>query len=174
MDQDSAKAYAWLNLAAFRGHKGAQQRLPDLAQLIEPLGALEAQREIAEAGNLDAQFLLGGMYAGGEGMPPDYPQALTWWRRAAGQGHPGAQFNLGVMYAKGKGVTQDYEAAMEWYRLAAEQGDPNAQFNLGGMYLNGEGVAKNALQASIWFKLAASQGHEKARELLDKIKTARE
>lgn len=38
------------------------------------------------------------------------------------------------------------------------------------MYLNGEGVPKNPEEASQWFQLAASQGHQRAGEMLEKIK----
>ncbi len=38
---------------------------------------------LAEQGNADAQFSLGGMYAGGEGVPEDDAAAVKWYRRAA-------------------------------------------------------------------------------------------
>ena len=40
---------------------------------------------------------LGGMYDNGHGVPQDYAQALTWYRKAADQGYAAAQFNLGSM-----------------------------------------------------------------------------
>ena len=44
----------------------------------------------------------------GQGVPQDYAEAVTWYRKAAEQGDADAQYNLGVMYAKGQGVPQDY------------------------------------------------------------------
>ena len=41
----------------------------------------------AVQGDPSAQFLLGGMYRDGAGIPPDPPQAYLWWTLASGQGH---------------------------------------------------------------------------------------
>ena len=62
-------------------HRPAAQALADL-------------RASAEAGDPEAQFILGGLYLTGGGVPPD----------AAEQGHARAQYNLGAMYAEGRGV----------------------------------------------------------------------
>ena len=58
----------------------AEQR--DAPAQINPLAycwCLEA----AEQGNAQAQFLLGRMYATGEGWPQDNQEAVKWWRLAA-------------------------------------------------------------------------------------------
>jgi TPR repeat protein len=82
---------------------------------------------------------LGRMYSLGQGVPQDYAQALTWYRRAADQGEAGAQFMLGVIYDNGQGVPQDYAQAGHWYRKATDQGQADAQYNLGVMYEYGQG-----------------------------------
>jgi TPR repeat protein len=66
------------------------------------------------------------LYAKGNGVPQDYAEAMTWYRKAADQSYAGAQFNLGVLYANGNGVQQDYVAALMWLNLAAAQGDETA------------------------------------------------
>jgi uncharacterized protein len=93
--------------------------------------ALRLWRPLAERGYDGAQYNLGLMYAGGQGVPQDYAAAVSWYRKAAEQGYPGAQNNLGQMYAHGDGVPQDYAAAVSWYRKDAEQGIAKAQYNLG-------------------------------------------
>ena len=45
---------------------------------------------LAEAGNAEAQFLLGTLYEEGRGVPPDFDEAAHWYERAATQGHPKA------------------------------------------------------------------------------------
>ena len=45
--------------------------------------ALAALRASAEAGDAEAQFILGGMYVTGVGVPQDTAEAVAWYRRAA-------------------------------------------------------------------------------------------
>jgi TPR repeat protein len=77
---------------------------------------------IAKAGNREAQFQLGGLYADGQGVPQNDAQAAKWFRKAAEQKMPRAQYNLGVMYANGRGVLQDDVQAHMWLNLSAAQG----------------------------------------------------
>ena len=107
-------------------------------------------------GKAAAQCSLGVMYEFGKGVPQDYAQAATWYRKAAEQGDANAQFNLGVSYALGQGVPQDYAQAAVWYRKAAEQGDAAAQFGLGVLYEFGRGVPQSYEEAYFWFDLSAS------------------
>ncbi len=69
----------------------------------------------------EAQSNLGVMYTDGQGVPQDYAQAVSWYRKAADQGYAIAQFNLGNMYALGQGVPQDYIQAHMWWNLAASR-----------------------------------------------------
>ena len=118
---------------------------------------LDTVRQAAEQGDATAQFNLGNMYATGEGVPQDDPEAARWFRLAAEQGLASAQFNLGVMCANGEGVPKDNAEAVRWYRLAAEQGLANAQFMLGNMYASGRGVLEDDAEAVRWYRLAAEQ-----------------
>ena len=67
----------------------------------------EATRTRANAGDADAQTVLGDAYFAGRGVPQDYAEAVAWTRQAAEQRHAGAQFNLGNAYRTGEGVPQD-------------------------------------------------------------------
>jgi uncharacterized protein len=118
-----------------------------------------------KAGQGDAreQYNLGLMYDTGRGVPKDYKEAVTWWRKAAEQGDARAQTNLGLMYDNGRGVPQDYKEAVKWYRKAAEQGDSGAQFSLGLRYDNGTGVAQDYKEAVKWYRKAAEQGNSLAQ-----------
>ena len=53
--------------------------------------------ENANRGDASAQFDLGLMYYGGQGLLQDYTKAVYWFHRAAVQGHAEAQYNLGVV-----------------------------------------------------------------------------
>ena len=76
----------------------------------------------------------------GEGIPPNFSEAVKWFRKAADQNYAAAQYNLGIMYLKGEGVSPDSSTAVKWYRQAAEQGVSAAQYAMGAMYARGEGV----------------------------------
>jgi len=58
----------------------------------------------AEAGDAEAQCVLGVMYANGKGVLKDDEEAVKWYRKAAVQGNAKAQFNLGIAYENGLGV----------------------------------------------------------------------
>lgn len=78
--------------------------------------------EVAEQGDVNAQFNLGVMYDQGLGVPQDYAEAIRWYRMAAEQGDDYAQLNLGLMYIAGQGVAQDYAEALRWFEKGAEGG----------------------------------------------------
>ena len=129
----------------------------------DEIETFKAMRRRAEAGEADAQFRLGVMYAYGRGTARDEAEAASWLRKAAGQNHITAQMRLGLMLARGAGVAKDEAEAAEWLRKAAERNDSVAQFNLGLMHAHGLGVAKDRNEALRWYRKAAAQGHPGAR-----------
>ena len=50
-----------------------------------------ALRVDANAGDAEAQCRLGGRYLGGQGVPLDFAQSVSWYRKAAEQGNADAQ-----------------------------------------------------------------------------------
>ena len=83
-------------------------------------GAAMAEFEsLAEAGEAEAQYQLGVMYAEGHGVTVDNVEAVAWYRRAAEQGMPDAQYDLGHSYAAGIGVVDDPVHAHKWFNLTA-------------------------------------------------------
>ncbi len=120
-------------------------------------------KALADQGEAEAQFLLGVMYAGGQGVPKDDAEAVKWYRKAADQGHAKSQYNMGLTYANGEGVPQDYAEAVKWLCKAGDQGDAEAQFLLGVMYADSEGVENNDAEAAKWYRKAADQGYVKAQ-----------
>ena len=127
---------------------------------------LEEVRALAEQGNARAQFLLGAMYANGEGVPEDDVEAVRWYRLAAEQGYVSAHYYLGLMYYNGEGVPKDDVEAVRRHRLAAEQGLMEAQNTLGAMYASGVGVPEDDAEAVRWWRLAAEQGFASFQFLL--------
>ncbi len=125
-----------------------------------------SQLGLAEQGDADAQFQIGGRYAEGNGVDEDFTEALKWYRKAAETNHAEAQYALGTACAYGMNVQQDYEKALEWFKKAAEQGHIEAQYNLGMSYCHGlAGETDHALAAQ-WYRRAADAGHSEAQVAL--------
>ena len=123
-------------------------------------------RELAEAGNAEAQNELGHRYETGRGVAQDFGAAVALYRQAAERGNARGQGNLGAMYVNGTGVERDDEAALAWLRRAADQGDARGQNGLGVMYRDGLGVAQDYREAVLWFRRAAAQGYHRGQNNL--------
>ena len=121
----------------------------------------------AEAGDAEAQYVLGEAYRIGEGVEQDNAEAVRWYRKAAEQGHAKAQSKLGYTYYHGEGLEQDYMEAVSWWRKAAEQGHVAAQFNLGAAYEAGKGVEQDYVEAVSWYTLSGAGNL--SEEILDRL-----
>jgi len=150
------------HLRLFRGPGWCAPLLTGFLLLLSSVGAqtedFSGLKERAEAGDAEAQAGLGGIYATGETVAKDLPEAVKWYRRAAKQKNSAGQYGLGWMYYHGRGVSKDRRKASKWFRLAAEQGNAQAQYSLAVMYEKGDGVVKNAERAAKWYRKAAEQG----------------
>lgn len=135
----------------------------------------ETAESKAADGDADAQFGLGFRYANRAGNATDYPQAASWYLKAANQNHAMAQFNLGIMHSTGQGMPKDTAQAGEWFRKAAIQGDSGAQHHLGIQQQRASfsgppaAMVEARIEAYKWFQLAAASGYKgsaEAHELL--------
>ncbi len=121
---------------------------------------------MADAGDAQAQFMMGLRLSSGAGALLDLVRAAEWYRKAADQNHPVAQFNLGIMLAEGQGMKRDDAAAIGWIRRAAIAGDAGAQYNLGlrchrdSISHEPTGAIESRIEAYKWFQLAAAQGYK--------------
>lgn len=121
--------------------------------------ALEIIQPLAEAGNADAQKMLGIMYDYGQGVEANPALALEWYIRSAEQGQTAVQYQVGAKYFKGENIPRDYTQAARWWSRAADGGQVDAQFNLGLMYFRGLGVEQDDARAAALFRDAAGQDH---------------
>jgi TPR repeat protein len=80
--------------------------------------AMEIWRPLAERGDSSAQYMVGFLYAQGEGVVASSRTAAKWYHKAADQGDPDAQLNLGLMYVNGVGVKKNYVTSYKWFALA--------------------------------------------------------
>jgi hypothetical protein len=132
---------------------------PSTNNLVTVLATLQETSTNAQAGDAEAQFILGKAYLSGQGMDKNYAEAAKWFRKGADQGNEDAQNGLGVMYNSGLGVNQNYAEAFKLFQLAAAQGSAKAQVNLGLAYEKAQGVDKNYAEAVNWYRKAAEQGN---------------
>ncbi|MFH1113721.1 MAG: tetratricopeptide repeat protein [Pseudomonadota bacterium] len=113
----------------------------------------EELREAAEAGDAQAQLLLGHHhYALG-----DYANSVYWYAKAAEQKHPAACRGLADMYREGLGIDKDSSEAVFWYRAAVKYGDSAAKANLAYCLLDGLGVEKDIEQG---MRLLTESAHD--------------
>jgi len=103
----------------------------DLMEDSRFVEAREALRPAANAGNADAEELIGIMYAMGLGVERDDRRPFEWYLRSAMKGHAGAQSGVGWYYEVGRGIpAPDLVRAYLWYTLSAIGGDPDAVLSL--------------------------------------------
>lgn len=145
----------------------------------DQVGAVRALEYAASQGHLAAQYKLGRMYAGGEGVPANDLKAFEYFSKmadenadaapgtAAGRMVGSAFVALGSYFVdgiKGSYVKPNPDRAFDMFHYAASYfGDPDGQYNLARLYMKGQGTARDARQAARWMKLAAEKGHAPAR-----------
>lgn len=86
-------------------------------------------RPLADAGMAEAQYHVGWLYANGNGLRVDVPQAIDWWQRAAQNGDADAEFAIGMAYLNGEAGTlkKDLGRALEWLARAARNDNADAR-----------------------------------------------
>ncbi len=74
----------------------------------------------ANAGDTNAQFILGGYYLTGRNVEKDVHRGIMLTEKAANADNERAQYFLGNNYAYGTYTPKDIYAAMLWYKRAGE------------------------------------------------------
>ncbi len=102
--------------------------------------ALEVLIPAAEAGDANAQNIVGDAFDTGSGVDLDHLIARDWWAKSADQGFSKALYNLGKMLAEGReGLTPEYAEAEQRLTAAAEMANGDAFNELGIMQALGRG-----------------------------------
>lgn len=85
--------------------------------------------ELAQLGDLEAQWEVGQHYRFGDLLPLNITRANHWLERAAEGGYGEAQHHLAWYFQTGQyGYPLDLEAAETWYSRAFEQGHPETLY----------------------------------------------
>lgn len=128
VEKDYSRAFAWLSIAALRGHPEAAEQQARLEKKMSP-------EEIAK-GRFLSHFYRGQIrFLERIGMidktGPDWQiessgPTFESYGLAAIKGDPEAQYHFGMMHAVGEGAAQDYVGAWAWLHLAETAGNPDA------------------------------------------------
>jgi TPR repeat protein len=120
-------------IGASRGNLEAQYRLGKM--YLDGIGvapdrtqAMELFKSGAAARYSPAENAIGYLYETQD--PPNYREAVRWYRKSAEDGYAIAQYNLGLLYQYGWGVRKNRKKAEKWFQKSADQGLPEAQEKL--------------------------------------------
>ena len=137
---------------------------------VHDASALQALRQAARNGSVDAQRVLGTVLVS-ETDAASAQEGQTWLEKAARAHDVKAQLALGKLLFKGApGVAPDYARARAALQAAATAGDKGAAYYLGLVYkAGGAGMAADAQTAARWFQAAASDGVAEAQFILGQM-----
>lgn len=177
--------------------RSAELESHETAVKQEAAGAIEKQKAslglaghlpAAQAGDKEAQYQVGLVFAEPRGVQRDLIQAAEWFAKAAAQGHVPAMRSLGQFYknypllwpgkqaeglqlllaASGKGdaeattevalAAEDPANELRLHRLAVSQGSILSQYLLGMMLLEGRRTPKNHAEGLRLIELARKSG----------------
>ena len=110
----------------------------------------------AEAGDPEAQYLLGYALEHGVRSEADLEAARAWYAKAAEQGHIRAGYRLALMMLEGRGGPADRVGAEQQLEPLAEHGDVTSQSLLG--YLLAHDTVGRWVEAYQWLTLATDNG----------------
>lgn len=122
--QDLMTSIKALRIAADSGHAKAQSLLGYIFDVAEENGqALHYYRLAAEQGDADGAYGIGTLYATGQGVAKDHPEAVRWYEKAADAGHPLAIDALATAYLNGGlALPRDSRKAIELLERGAALG----------------------------------------------------
>ena len=87
--------------------------------------ALDHFRAAAVAGDADAMYFTGVMYAEAEGVAKaDMKEAIRWYEKASAREQPKALATMGRLYVTGYGVERDPKKALEMFERAVKATPP--------------------------------------------------
>lgn len=120
----------------------------------------------ANRGYGDAEYMLGRMYARGDGFSKDLAKALDYYKRASAHGSGMGSCWAAMAYREGRGVEKNEALSLSYIQKGVDQGSIQAKALLGHMYFNGDGVPQSYRTAHDYLTEPASKGDEHSLMLL--------
>jgi len=165
---DAERSQALLRQAAQSFDPDASKALGDQLLESDPQAALAAYETAAAAGNADAAYAAGVMYAENFETRPDSRKSARWLQQAALAGHAAAQADYGLLVYQGIGTTASQAEAAEWFRKSAQGGDAEGQFLYAFTLAKGEGLTQDFGEAYYWVLRSIQTAGAQSNDLYDK------
>lgn len=131
--------------------------------------AVSELNQIAESGDIYAQYLVGKLWRDGPLLIPNSVNARYWFEQAAEQGHLVAQYSLAKLYLSDDVEVRDIRLGLNWLYTAAVNGSSYAMYRLAKECLKGEHIQKDTASAVEWFTRSAERGNPYAQYMLGKL-----
>lgn len=141
----------------------------DRFSLAERDEAAEQLEQLAEGGDVHAQYIIGTAYRDGGLLIPDTAKAQKFLECAAEQGLDAAQHALGKLYLSDDADVHNSAKGVYWLKRSADNGNDHAAYRLGKEYLSGKNTVKDAETAVSYLRQAADNDNAYAQYLLGKL-----
>lgn len=141
----------------------------DTLPMAERDDAVSQMEQLAQSGDMYAQYLMGKLWRDGPLLIPDWVNARYWFEKAAMQDHVTAQYALGKLYLSGDMAVHSTQEGLRWLETAAQNGSHYAAYRFGKEYLKGKIAGKDTTQAIKWFTRSAEAGNQYAQYMLGKL-----
>ncbi len=156
----------WVARLLLEGRCGFSKS-PEKAQKIA-IGVFSQIKDLADAGDRDAMFVLASAFQEGLGTGANCAEAIRWYEKAAAERDTLAMCNLGAIWLAGCGdLAADSEKALKWYMDAAQIGDAYAMTEIGCMHDDQQdGPYDDPQQAIKWYQKGIQKGDTFGRAYL--------
>ena len=131
--------------------------------------AVSEINQMAESGDMYAQYLMGKLWRDGPLLIPNAANARYWFEQAAEQGHLVAQYSLTKLYLSDDVEVRDVRLGLNWLYTAAVNGSSYVMYRLAKECLKGELIEKDTEHAIEWFTRSAERGNPYAQYMLGKL-----
>lgn len=160
VEEDKAKAARLYQQAMEAGDKRAKHNLAMMFVNREcesgtPEMGIQMLRCLAEEGDANALYCLGGCYFEGKGVGQDMEKGVELYKLASERGCAPATYAIGAYYSNQLG---DAEKGLEYIKKSAEEGFAMANCLLSDVYERGVGVEKDMEKSFAYLKRAAELG----------------
>ena len=92
--------------------------------------------DLPEDMSFQVNYLKGKILMSGEGVEPNYTQAISALEHGAKQNHVPSIVSLGFGYKEGVFGSVDLDKALSWFEVSAALGHAESQYNAAMLYLN--------------------------------------
>lgn len=122
-------------------------------------------KQLAESGNVQAQFVIGNMYVNGEMCNKDFEKAVFWYKKSINNGNKIVIPYLALAYHNENKFTEAYPLFLSFAQNPENKNVEEKMFALSqfcvGLYkLEGMGIEKDESGAIEWLEKAKNNGEE--------------